>query len=358
MNFSWQQFCRTNRVPFVEQGPNVGKNNIGIHCPLCGPGDPSEHMVLSLDTRKPFWYCWRNPEHKGRHPARLIAALLSCSTVMAEQIVDAGDTGRLDEYEARAAAWFARGQQQVQQVQERRQPVSLPLPREFKAISFDGVYARRFALYLQQTRGFDSPLKVARAYNLRYCLVGYFAQRLVLPVYRNGNLVSWTARDVSGQSQMRYKTLSDDAEKASKQGYPPALINIKSTVFNIDKAAQGGDTLFVHEGPFDALKVDWYGSDEGAVAVAVFGMPGEEQVAAIAAVASRFKRVAVVLDYAASGNAMRFVRELEDHVPGPCGWVPLPSGVKDPGELTQAQVGVLCRDARKLLDVRKAVRLM
>lgn len=351
MNFSWEQFCRANGISYTSygEGPNVGRGNIVVHCPLCGSASTSDHMTLSLDPHHPFWYCWRGAEHRGRRPQRLIVAMLHCSYERAEEIVGAEDTPLLDDYEQRVANLAAQGQQR--HTATPIPPRGLTMPTEFKPIEFQsGMYGKRFSAYLRK-RGFDHVSRLAAHYGLRYCLVGAFAERLILPIRRSGILLSWTGRDISGLAPDRYKTLSDNPDKAARQGYKPALVNIKSTLFNIDKAV-GGETLLVCEGPFDALKVDWFGRTCGASAVAVFGMPGPEQVAAIAALAVHFKGVAVVLDYAASGNAFRFVRELEEFVPA-CRWVPLPTGVKDPGDLTSDQVTALCREARKVLDAPK-----
>lgn len=331
--FDWIAFCRGNNIPFVTTGPNVARNDINIRCPWCGDEDPSEHMGLSKDPHRPFFGCWRNPKHRGSNPARLVAKLLGCSDEAASAVVEAGDITKIDRY-ADVVGKMRRcltRQPSRQPLSEERRP--LEMPREFKPITKRGV-SRTFYDYLID-RGFDRVRRLVERYDLRYCMTGHFRYRVVVPVYDvSGALVSWTARDITGRSVVRYRTLSDNPVKAELQGYPPAATNLKSTVLNADLCS-GGRCLFVCEGPFDALKLDWCIHD--ANAVAVFGMPESQQLAVLRRLASKYAEVNVVLDTDAKARSVEFVEALRALVSAPVYWRPLPRGIKDPAQLDVQQ---------------------
>lgn len=335
MNFSWQRFCDDRGIRYLTSGAHTSKGNIEIACPLCNDG--AERMGLKLDPRKPYYSCWRNPEHSGRNPVRLIALLLHCSYAEAENIVAAADaSSKIDDYEAVAAGIYSEKAPPA----ETQEPEVLKMPSEFHHFSDRGGDA--YFEYLR-SRGFNYPDEFADRYDLRFCRIGYFSLRIVLPVYWRQQLVSWTARDITGKTELRYRTLSSDAKTAKHQGATgPALLPLKSVVYNGDKARAGGRTLFVCEGPFDALKIDWYAKEDHAVAV--FGMPERKQLVALFELALGFDRVAVVLDLGAQGSALTLAADL-DGCGRPVKTLQLLGGVKDPGVLGPIGVSRLCRRA-------------
>lgn len=325
MIFDWVAFCRAHHIPFVTEGPNVARNDINIRCPFCGVEDPSEHMGLSKNPRRPWFSCWRNTAHRGPNPIRLIIALLHCSVETAKALVDAGDVSSIDRYEE-VAGKMSHGSSLAKAA-----PAAKPLsmPKEFKPVTKTG-YGAAFYDYLLAERGFTNIADLVEWYDLRYCVVGHFRYRLIVPIYLKERLVSWTGRDITKKSAVRYRTLSDDPEKAADQGYPPAVLNLKSTVLNADLAT-GGTCLFVCEGPFDALKLDWF--TEQGNAVAVFGMPEAQQLAILCRLARNYRRINVTLDADAKARSVGFVEQLRSVSPVPVVWQQLPAGCKDPGEL-------------------------
>lgn len=329
--FDWIAFCRGNNIPFVSEGPNVARNDVNIRCPWCGDSDPSEHMGLSRDPHRPWFGCWRDPRHRGTDPARLIARLLGCSDQAARAIVEAGDVTKIDRY-----AEVVSKMRSVKRVPERQQPKQKPLemPREFKPITKSGV-SGAFYDYLRDDRGFNRVASLVEKYDLRYCMTGHFRYRVIIPIFdAHGALVGWTGRDITGRSAVRYRTLSDNPEKAAQQGYSPAPVNLKSTVLNAG-LCRGGKGLFVCEGPFDALKLDYYAED--ANAVAVFGMPESQQLALLCRLARRYEYVAVALDRDAKARSVEFVEALRALAPVPVQWRQLPDGIKDPAQLEPQQ---------------------
>lgn len=339
MIFDWRAFCDTHRVPYVETGPSAARGNIYVHCPFCGADDPSEHLGLSLNKYRPYWGCWRNPGHRGRRPYRVIMALLSCPYAEAEQIVRAADSGAADRWEAVVAALEAETPA-VGAEPEPLTPSGLRMPREFYPLWSGRESAVPFLKYLQDERSFSYPADVAYVFGLRYATTRKFRQRIIIPIRVDGRLVSWTARDITRTSKIRYLTLPDDPETARAFGYPPAVMNLKQTVYNIDAAQEGGRILVVCEGPLDVIRVQYHAQPDVA-AIGVFGMPTEEQIVVISKLARRFDEVRVALDSDAIGQALTLGEQLVGLCRRPVSLTRLPKGVKDPGELSSKQVRAL-----------------
>jgi hypothetical protein len=87
------------------------------------------------------------------------------------------------------------------------------------------------------TRGFDDPQAVADKYDLRYTQYGEWAMRVLLPLYYDGAIRTWTGRAASKQLDLRYKT-NDIGDRS--QLYIPAPPR---------------EVLYLVEGPIDALKI-------------------------------------------------------------------------------------------------------
>ena len=182
---------------------------------------------------------------------------------------------------------------------------------EFEEIA-DGTN-RRFKAYLIH-RGFSDISRLSLVYNLRCANIGTYKDRVIIPIYSTSNsLIGWTSRAI-GPAKLRYLTSG------------PA---VKRTIYNLPRLT-GGPLLAVTEGPFDALKLDYY----GLPATATFGTSFvPEQAALIAEVSKRYNKTVILYDKDALGQAW----SLADWIPGAIVGG-LPDGVKDPGELSGAQV--------------------
>jgi len=327
IRFNWQKFCDRHRIPYVTRGPNTARNHISIRCPLCGVADPSEHMGLSLDTRDPKWGCFRNPTHRGRDPTFLVRAILRCSPEVARHEVDAlrPETDAFDEAvqqllrPAKSEAPF-----------ERRHAV-LQLPKEFKKLesSSPSSWVEKHFRYLRK-RGFEEAEELAYQYDLRYCLVGRFRYRLIIPIVNDFELVGWTGRAIDPRRKPRYLTLSQE------EG---ALYNADEFVWRRDQVRRSHDTLIIVEGPMDAIKMEWclhtaHRRFDGVV-TCLFGMPKQKQVDFLQSVAKRYERILVMLDREAYAQSLRLALQLSEFG-GKCFVPQLPA--KDPGMMTTEQI--------------------
>lgn len=315
----WESFFTDNNVDYITRGQNVKKGNINICCPWCGD-DPSFHMGVSLHEKG--YGCWRSVSHAGKAPHRLVRALLNCSYETAKLIVkqySVADPQNLDE----ALNALEAGNT------PRQKPAHKPkliMPSEFRDIKSTGTTAR-FYEYLAG-RGFNNVDELTMLYNLRSCSTGKFKDRIIIPIYRKGNLVSWTSRALGKVTDApRYLALSED------EG---GLVNVFHTLWNWDELMYGGEVLIVVEGPFDALKLDYYISTYNCCATCTFGTSmSEEQALLIMEASRRFKRSILLYDegateaiFLAKEKLVRSKVEIEF----------LPEGVEDPGDMTRKQV--------------------
>ncbi len=317
----WVALLGERRVPYIERGPNVKRGEVNIQCPFCGSADPSHHMGLNLDTG--WWSCWRNKQHSGKSPVRLLMALLRVSFGEARDIAGLGDDYRDPEgFDSVKARLQALGRPVA--APERR---ACAWPPSFHEI--DGVGAsRRHWAYLRE-RGFDEVDYLVERYRLSFTRSGPMAHRVILPFVVDGEVVTYTGRAIA-PSSARYLD----------QPLDEAAIGPKQTLYNHDALHDGGHALVVVEGPFDVLKVDFHGRPFGvrAVGMSTSGF-SEAQAHLLAGARDRFRRVVVMSDQTPGSTgavdamrlrqALAFVPRVES--------MPPPFGLKDAGELNPRQ---------------------
>lgn len=309
----WPTFLETNHIDFVTSGPNTRKGQISVRCPWCGDDDPSEHLSISL-TKDAFG-CWRNAKHAGRKPYSLVAALLNCSFSQARLIVkqySTADPATLDD------ALIALGAET--EAPQQAQALPAGLPPDFRQIKPTGLTGR-FWRYLAG-RGFDDVAALIKRYDLLCCQHGRWKDRIIIPLYLKSELIAWTARAIQPTIHAPRYLSSSSA--------------IKTMIFNEDNLHEGGKTLFITEGPFDAMKVDYYGYDRGQRSTCLFGVnPTLSQIAALKTVIHKFDTVKILFDTAAVEAAF----QLSDWLLAPNVIIAsLPLRVKDPGALNAKQV--------------------
>jgi hypothetical protein len=313
----WPQFFHDHDIEFVTLGNNVKRGNINIRCPWCGDDDPSQHLGVALG--KEAYACWRNPQHAGKSPYRLIQALLGCSYSQARLVVATYtqvDPGGLD---TALAVLTAMG--------EPPRPVAghevLSYPPEFRSIKATGSTAR-FWQYLSR-RHFDDVGDLCARYRLQCALTERWKDRVIIPFFDQKALIGWTARAIQPTLEApRYLSSSE---------------TVKKIIFNEDELMDGGKLLFVVEGPFDALKIDYYGEPYRVRATCGFGLTMTiDQISILSMLRKRFKKVVILFDQGATEAAFRAL----DWLQGPNVSIgSLPEGVKDPGELSRDGVEAL-----------------
>lgn len=330
-DFDWPRFFERYHIDYSTSGPNTSAGNAVIHCPWCGVADHGQHLSVSLQGRG--YSCWRNHEHRGKNPARLIQMLINCSRDEAHRLA-----GRSDAPPASAEADFGAHVASLLGAHD-KQPIAatkaLSFPKEVQPLlprSADGLFAK----YLLG-RGYtaaDLPPLIER-YHLRYALTGPFHHRLILPVYGREGLVNWTGRLV-GPGNPRYKTLSTDSEKAKASNLPVGRRSIEACLWQEDQLREGGEALILCEGPFDAMRVDYFVFRRYWRATCLFGSNlSIAQLTLLTTLVPRFRLRGLMLDPDAWAKRLPMLDRLL-----PLGFTPLfvPEGCKDPAEMTKQQV--------------------
>lgn len=302
----WRDVLTRNRVEFVERGPNVKRGELNIRCPFCGSADPSHHMGLNQETG--WWACWRNKEHRGKSPVRLLQRLLNISYNAARELCgfDAEYVDP-DEFQTAVARFMGRVKPGATEAEGR----TLSMPPEFLRVADLPTTLRdRTYAYLEQrlfTLRRDDPERLCEDYDLRGAYRGDYTSRVILPYYMSHYLVAWTGRALSLGAQVRYKDIP----------VQQAAVQVRATFYNhnamLDPDAQ---VLIVVEGPFDALKLDFYLREHGVRAVALStNNISAAQAGLLREHASQFRRVLVMLDQATElgiVDSMRLVRSISD----------------------------------------------
>ncbi len=336
--FDWINFLERYGIEYITVGPNVQKDNVNVHCPWCGAGDPSHHMGISLVG--PWYGCWRNPEHRGKSAARLVRALLGCTLAEAHSIVGSAaslPSDLLGSVEALMLAPTTSGSDPDK---------SLSMPKEFKPLK-EGVASKYFWKYLRDRRYSDRQIgRMTSDFGIRYCKDGPFAGRIVFPVFYEGKLKTWTARTIFKGETLRYKTLTVDADRASVLGLEPAAGNINEfLLWYDDLQADDNETIFIVEGPFDALRVRTLGSRLGITATCFFtSAPSRIQMGLFHELLPKYKNRYLLLDEGTTDKTQKIKAAFGGLMTGiGVDVVQLPPKVKDPGDLKKEEFLSLVR---------------
>lgn len=233
-DFDVVSFLEDNDIYHRFSGKNVGKDYVGFRCPWC-EGD-GEHGGVSL-IHKGFscWQCGMSAS-----PPKLIKQILNCSWSKAYNI--------LEQYSSREAALssWAQARPKIRGLSLR--PVQLP--------ALTGPLCGPGGHYLS-SRGFD-PRVIESKYGVKESgPLGSYKFRLIIPIYFNKELVSFTSRDYTGKREPAYMEQSVDE----------AIIPVKDSLYNFDSVK---DELLIVEGPADVWRM-------GDGAVALYGIKCTEK---------------------------------------------------------------------------------
>jgi hypothetical protein len=268
--FDWLTFFNKYNIDYTRKGHTT--NNVGINCPFCNDSKDKQYLGVSLTGKG--WSCWKfQKAHGGVSPYRLIIALIGCSYTEAVKIVQDDERVVHKTTEDRFLSDFHRllGVNKPS-VPVYEPPTSLGFLNEFKPLDATSMSRRLVYPYLNR-RGYTDDRQIdwlADHYRLRFAYNGVFAYRIIIPVYMHGELITWTGRTISDDEDLRYDTLSPDPVKAINRSVPCAMLSIKDTIFDYDNLLDGGDTLAVTEGPFDAMRITFLGKRYGILGTCLY----------------------------------------------------------------------------------------
>lgn len=211
--FDIKSYLTSKDISYKEKGKNVTKGWININCILPGCSDDSNHLGINLKTL--IYKCWICGQ-KG-HAIRLVQIIENCSEGIAKQIIKRFPSADQEDF------W------QEEPIVSKNKNLILPseIEKEWPQIHLD---------YLS-SRGFD-PLTLIAKFLLRpvYTL-GKYRFRIIIPIYMNNQLVSFTAMDVLRQ---------DERPKYMDCPISEAIIPVKQCLYNIDSVK---DKAIIYEGP-------------------------------------------------------------------------------------------------------------
>jgi hypothetical protein len=203
---------------------------------------------------------------------------------------------------------------------------TLPDESGMVPLSTKGMSYTRFHDYLDR-RGFDHSQQsiMTELYDLRCALIGQFKNRIVFPIHEGKKIVGYTGRAIDG-GKLRYLS------------HPGAIV--KQHLLWENLLVSGGRKLFVTEGPFDALKVDYVSRISGLPdrATCTFGVNvSPSQIEKLQMLAPEFDRLVILFDNDAYGKALLLQQELRST--GIAARVErVPEGIKDPGAMSWKNV--------------------
>jgi len=264
------------------------------------------------------WFCLRDRErHRGRKPHKLLMRLLGCSYIAAQSMLE----DRTDLQSIRDRLCNDVHKTSAIQNVNGEDPVN-DKEKGLTKISPDSELHKRFCKYLKR-RGYDDihiPM-LTKLYGLMCALVGRFQNRIVFPVRVHRKLVGYTGRRIDNGG-LRYLS------------HPGAAIKRHILWYDLLRKDRPGGCLYLCEGPFDAMRLDYVARVSGLQdrATCLFTTSATpEQIEEIHKVKKLFKSICIVLDNGALAKAM-ILKSLLTSCNAKV--TSLPSDIDDPGELT------------------------
>jgi hypothetical protein len=260
-------------INYITSGNDVGKNCINITCPYCN--DDLFHRGLNYETLKSR--CWRCGK-----PKPIIFTLQDIIGISIEEIKEQLGLEKI------ASNDIFKEVLSILNPEKKEDKIvkainHLVLPEYFFKIKTTGI-TERFWSYLSQ-RGFQYDKNKLNKY-FRGCLVGEEAFRIIIPIYMNEKLMTWTARSIYKEEKLRYKTLP------SKY----SIKKITDCLLDYDDIKNGGDFLFICEGPFDAIKLNWYLPKDSYATCLFTKNISKQQILLLSNIVSKFKKTFIMLD--------------------------------------------------------------
>lgn len=224
---------------------------VNVNCPYCDTKSIS--FNLGFNPAGNYYHCWKS---KHNYPIRqVLSTLLNVSESSIDNI--------LVDYQGVGETLSEKKTSNIKY---------LELPTN--------TFTKAERKYLK-SRDFDPKYLYKKYHIVGGGIDGNWKFRIIIPVYYQGQLLSWTGRSILSKEKLkqleipRYKNLS--IEKSVK--------NIKELFFNIDNCKS--DTVVLTEGAFDVLRFDGN---------AICSMGTELTESQINLLASRFRKIFILFD--------------------------------------------------------------
>jgi len=251
-------------VDYKESGKNVGANDINIDCPFCGA---DKHLGVSINEGKVnCWVC--TFEGMKKHPS-LLKVLLESTGLPYEEIKSVMSENGWEPYRS--------GTKDCGDGLARR----CSLPKETYSFDRNTPISRKALEYLKG-RGFNE--KTVSKYRLQVAGYGAYGNRIIIPIYFKGKLVSFTSRGFGSYKENRYK-------------HSPLFMSserMKNLLYNYDSAKKYRKAYLL-EGPTDVWQM---GDDSMGVFKSALSRPQRNLL-----MESGIESIVVVYDFKAVSRA-------------------------------------------------------
>ncbi|AFV81296.1 hypothetical protein F862_gp064 [Vibrio phage vB_VpaS_MAR10] len=264
---AWLEIFNKHSITYATKHKNCKRGNVVIDCPFCANSEGKFHMGVDKNGR---FGCWKNQEHRGSSPHKLLVALLRISPAEASRMVGA-DEGQVDEDDWNSllrslSTWEEEDYPEDDDEEEDEIVKGMKMPKQFIPVAPFGDAADYF--YYIMDRGFPRKdvRKLVKHFDLRCCdtwdrVAGkIWYERIITPVCLHGELMCWGSRTINPDDELRYMSLPADE----------SIIPVKELVYNYDNCMEGGKILLLVEGQVDVWKLDFYGKEHGIRAAGLF----------------------------------------------------------------------------------------
>lgn len=247
-------YYKDNAVPFITEGHKHCRPGwVNIECPFC-TGNPGWHLSYNLTEN--YFTCWRCGYHTI---PEVIMKLSNVKYPVAKEIIKTYG-GKTRQRKKRTAF-------RVKHKLFKLPSLTLPITNQHKT-------------YLKR-RNFNSD-KIETIWGVKgtgpiSMLDGInYSHRLLIPIYWDGEIISFTSRDITGKAQEKYKSCPKIREK----------IEHKHILYGIQSTWQSGIGICV-EGPTDVWRM-------GEQTFGTFGIKYTQQQ--VRTIAKHFKKVGIFYD--------------------------------------------------------------
>jgi 5S rRNA maturation endonuclease (ribonuclease M5) len=179
-------------------------------------------------------------------------------------------------------------------------------------------------------RGFNKIKDLINYYKLKCCLINKFNNRLIFPIYEKGKLITWVGRSVYRNDCLPYMA-------------QPQVDSIKITtdcLYDYDNIIEGGEILFICEGVFDCMKINWYTIEEIKATCLFTKRMSYYQQSLLLPLIDKYNKIIILLDPDAEINAQQIYDEIT--------WMSnnikigeIQKGFKDVGEMKEKDINIL-----------------
>ena len=293
-------------ISYSLSGKNVTQGWVEVNCAFCY--DAGNHLGINLTSK--MFSCWICRESGSilKYVQRVAGLNKRDSIALIKKFL----TGKIVEYE-------------YQSSENKRADVTLPshILKSPLPVHSEYLRERRFKpnelemfFNISYTGQISKYVTTERVINFNY--------RIIIPIFINGKLVNFTARDVTGQAEEKYKNCPTD----------DTLITTKDCIYGYDNIVD--DVAVIVEGPTDVWRL-------GPGAIGLFGIKYTRHQLNLL-YQKGLKKAVVFFDNEPTAQriADKLAKEIGSFIPDVSILAPDDS-ITDPGEMTKKQVRELWR---------------